>query len=126
MAIDEEILREAVVAIADVPGLHMDADDLVEDIYLLAYAFPEEGDFKAAVASTVRAMGQLSVGRVSASPLKHNFAAWSSYHYQPRVGQGARAVCRIVFRPVEGGIEVKGFGHRRIPKDFYERIAAGR
>ena len=126
MQISDEVLLEAVDAIVDVAGLHMDADYLVEDVFLLAYAFPEESDFKAVVANTVRALSQLVAGRVAPSPLKYDFASWYSYHYQPRVGQGVRAVCRIIYRPLDDGIEVKGFGHRRIPKDFYARMGEGR
>ncbi|WP_165055400.1 MULTISPECIES: hypothetical protein [unclassified Adlercreutzia] len=126
MAISEEILLEAVDAIAGLDGLSMDADHLVEDVYLLAYAFPEEGDFKAAVASTCKAVSFLARGQVSSSSLKHELDQWLSYHYQHRVAQGAKADCRVIYRPSEEGIEVKGFGHRKIPEDFYRRMSAGR
>ncbi|NGM17946.1 hypothetical protein GMI70_08090 [Eggerthellaceae bacterium zg-893] len=126
MAVSESLIVEAVDAIADVEGLAMDPNHLVEDVYLLAFAFPQDDDFKAAVASTCRAFSQIVEGRVTTSSLKYDFAGWRSYHYQPRVGQGSKAVCRIVFRPTQSGIEVKGFGHRRIPKDLYKRLSAGR
>lgn len=47
MAVDDARLRAAVDAITDVEGLSMDPDSLVEDVYLLAYAFPEDDDFEA-------------------------------------------------------------------------------
>ncbi|WP_165045962.1 hypothetical protein [Adlercreutzia sp. ZJ138] len=126
MAISEDILLAAVDAIACLDGLSMDADHLVEDVYLLAYAFPEESDFKAAVASTCKAVAFLVRGQVSSSSLKYGLNQWFSYHYQHRVAQGAKADCRVIYRPLENGIEVKGFGHRRIPEDFYRRMSAGR
>lgn len=126
MAVDDARLRAAVDAITDVEGLSMDPDSLVEDVYLLAYAFPEDDDFEAAVANTCRALTALIAERVSAGMLKYEFDTWSSYHYQPRVAQGARATCRIIFRSTGDGIEVKGFGHRRIPRDFYQRTSSSR
>ena len=124
--ISEAVLLQAAETVSAVKGLAMDPNDLVEDVFLLAHAFPEERDFKAAVASTCRALGRLIAGAVTPSDLKYDLSGWSSYHYQPWVGQGVRAMCRITFRRIEGGIEVKGFGHRRIPEDFYRRMGAGR
>lgn len=126
MAVDDARLRAAVDAITNVEGLSMDPDSLVEDVYLLAYAFPEDDDFEAAVASTCRALTALITERVNASTLKYEFDTWSPYHHQPRVAQGARATCRIIFRSTGDGIEVKGFGHRRIPRDFYQRTSSSR
>lgn len=126
MAVSEDVLRGAVKAVSRVEGLSMDADHLVEDVFLLAFAFPDEDDFQAAVASTVRALRLVIEGSVSSSSLERRLGEWRSFHYQHRVAQGAKADCRIMFKEIEGGIEVKGFGHRRIPKDFYRRISADR
>lgn len=123
MKISRGLIAQAVESIAEVEGVLMSPESLVEDVFLLAYAFPEEADFKAACASTCRALNNLVAGKVTPSALKYDFEGWSSYHYQPRVGQGVRATCRIVYKTVEGGIRVKGFGHRRIPQDFYERMS---
>ena len=122
MAVSDESLKSAAVAIAAAPGLSMDPDHLVEDVFLLSYAFGDQVEFEAAVAATVRAIGLLVGHRVTTSPLKYSFEGWRSFHYQHRVSQGGRADCRIVFRETEGGIEVKGFGHRNVPKDLYERM----
>ena len=73
MAVDDARLRAAVDAITDVEGLSMDPDSLVEDVYLLAYAFPEDDEFEAAVATTCRALTALNAERVSASMLKYEF-----------------------------------------------------
>lgn len=122
MAISKEIIRQAIESLSDIKGVHMDAASLVEDSFLLAYAFPEEDDFMSACASTCRALTQLVAGRVIPADLKYDFEDWKSYHYQHRVGQNIKATCRIMYRRINGGIEVKGFGHRRIPEDFYERM----
>ena len=127
MPISRETVLRAAQSIAECDGLFMDADALLEDVVLLAYAFPHEDDFMAAIVNTCNAIAFVRAGKVDASELKYGFAGWSSYHYQHRVGQGVRATCRIMFRSVEGGIEVKGFGHRRIPEDFCFRMSeAGR
>ena len=126
MAISATRVLEAAESIAAVEGVYMDADALLEDAFNLAYAFPDESDFLAACRSTCRVLEQLVRHSVSASSLKYEFAGWRSLHYQHRVGQGLRADCRIVFRDHGEGVEVKGFGHRWIPGDIYERMSATR
>lgn len=126
MTIRENALAQGIEAIASCKGLAMDPDHLVEDVFLLAYAFPNEDDFMAAVASTCRAITHAATGSVTPSSLKYEFEEWHSYHYQHRIGQGAKADCRIIFRRAKDGIEVKGFGHRRIPEDLYRRMSASR
>lgn len=126
MPISDEAVLEAAMAIASVPGLEMDPDDLLEDAFLLARSFPEEDEFMAAAAATVRAIGSIAGRRVTSSRLKYAFEGWLSYHYQHRVSQGGSADCRVVFRETERGVEVKAFGHRRVPADIYERMAASR
>lgn len=123
MAINRKLIQQAIESIAEVEGVSMSATSLVEDVFLLAHASPEEEDFMAACASTCRALKNLVEGRVTSSKLKYDLEDWKSYHYQHRVNQGAKATCRIMYRLVAEGIEVKGFGHRRIPGDFYERMS---
>ena len=123
MAISIELIRKAIEAIAAIDGVLMDPASLAEDAAFLAYAFPEESEFQAACANTCRALRQICNGSVTASNLKYEFEDWQSYHYQHRVRQGLQADCRIKFRQTPQGIEVKGFGHRRIPRDFYLRMA---
>ena len=124
MAISKALIRQAVVSLSEIEGVFIDQAALVEDVVLLAKAFPEELDYMAACASTRQALEFIVAGKVNASDLKYDFADWKSYHYQHRVGQGIKATCRIMYRQVAGGIEVKGFGHRRIPGDFYERMSS--
>lgn len=126
MSVRTELIREAVKSISSVQGLSMPVATLAEDAFLLSVAFPDEAEYLAACANTRRALEQLVSGSVQPSSLKHDFEGWKSFHYQHRVGQGMRATCRIVYRSVENGIEVLGFGHRSIPLDFYSRLRANR
>ena len=124
MAISKRLIRQAIESLSEIDGVLMDPANLVEDAFLLAFAFPHDNDYLAACASTRRALERLAAREVDASSLKYEFEGWESYHYQHRVGQGVKATCRIVYRRTPSGIEVKGFGHRRVPADFYERMAA--
>ena len=124
MAFSKRLIRQAIESLSEIDGVLMDPANLVEDAFLLAFAFPHDNDYLAACASTRRALERLAAREVDASSLKYEFEGWESYHYQHRVGQGVKATCRIVYRRTPSGIEVKGFGHRRIPADFYERMAA--
>lgn len=126
MPVSKTQLQRAIDAIAGVDGLYMDPHYLVEDVVLLSVSFPDEHEFQAAVVHTVNALTLLRNGSVTASHLEQRLDGWCSYHYQHRVAQGARADCRIIFRPKENGIEVKGFGHRYIPQDVYRRLVQGR
>ncbi|MBR3157490.1 MAG: hypothetical protein IKG18_09085 [Atopobiaceae bacterium] len=126
MAISDSLLRRSIVILAGVEGVDMDPDALVEDVVLLAHAFPDEKDFGAAVLNTQKALTQIRDRRVSSSSLLHNHLTWFSYHYQHSVSQGQRADMRIEWQPREGGIRVRGFGHRWIPSHFYERMARTR
>lgn len=124
MAISKRLIRQAIESLSEIDGVLMDPANLVEDAFLLAFAFPHDNDYLAACASTRRALKRLAAREVDASSLKYEFEGWESYHYQHRVGQGVKATCRIMYRRTPSGIKVKGFGHRRVPADFYERMAA--
>ncbi len=126
MPINKTLIRQAIDSLSQVKGLYIHPTSLVEDVILLSYAFDDEEDFMAACASTRRAFEQLILGNVDTSNLKYEFEDWQSFHYQPRVGQGIKANCRVLFRRIDGGIEVKGFGHRCITADFYQRMSSAR
>ncbi len=132
MPISPSDIRQAIGAIADVPGLRMDPVALAEDVVLLAHAFDTDKEFQAACVSTCHALLLLVEDKVDASDLEYPLEDWRSYHYQHRVGQGLPADCRVIYRRVEDAadgapqIEVKGFGHRRIPEDLYTRMAEER
>lgn len=123
MAIDRESLHEAIHEIAGVDGITMDEATLVEDVLLLARSFPDELDFRLAVANTTRALSNLALGKVDTARLKYDLGGYRSFHYQHRVGQGQRADCRIVFKESGDGIAILGIGHRDIPSDIYARLS---
>ena len=126
MAIDRSLLKAAIFQISSIEGVSMPVEVLMDDVVLLAAVWPDEGEFAQAVASTVRALEHVVAGKVTPSPLEDELAGWFSYHYQLRRGQGERAVLRIIFQPdSEGGVRVKGFGHRFKPADIYHRIVLG-
>lgn len=126
MTISNELLEQAIDIIAEIPHLEMDPEALLEDVVLLAYVWPDENEFKAAVASVVRTTQQLIEGKVSGVPLKYNHTDWLSYHYQHRRTQKAKADMRTIYQKKIEDIRVRGFGHRRIPTDIYKRLAADR
>lgn len=126
MPVSDSAIDTAIDLIADIPGLRMNPDDLADDVVLMSLAWQDEEEFLLAASATERALRQLIAGTVSAAPLKHNLAGWFSYHYQHARSQGGRADMRIAFRPVDGGIRVRAFGHRDAPTDFYTRISAER
>ena len=123
MAADYALLEQAIAIISSVRGLYMDPDALADDVILLAYVWPDEGEFKMAVARVHRALTQLVEGNVEGSPLKNGFSGWRSFHFQHRRGQQSRADTRIVYMPLDTGIRVKGFGNRHLPSDIYQRLA---
>lgn len=49
MAADYALLEQAIAIISSVRGLYMDPDALADDVILLAYVWPDEGEFKMAV-----------------------------------------------------------------------------
>ena len=123
MAISEKLIRDAIEALSDVDGIIMNPAALVEDVVLLARSFPTRTDFMTVCANTRNAFAQLVADTVDTSPLKYELEGWRSYRYQSRVAQGAKADCRILFRRQGDTTEVKGFGHMRIPADFYIRMS---
>ena len=126
MAIDDGTLAHSVDLVARIPPVEMDPQALVDDVVLIAYAYPDEDEFKAAIASVCRALSQLVDGRVSGSELQYNHTGWLSYHFQHRRSQGAKADMRVVYQKGHRGIRVRGFGNRRIPTDIYRRLHSGR
>ena len=123
MSVDQALVIDTAIAIAAVEGIEADPHTIVEDAFLLSMAFSDRDDYLAAAANTVRALKQLVERTASPAKLKHNHKGWLSYHYQHKVAQGERADLRIVFRYADGKVRLRAFGHRSLPKDFYERIS---
>ena len=127
MTIADDLILQAIVRLASIPHVAMDPDALVEDVSLLAVAFPRDEEFLKAVLATERAMTKVAKGLVaSSSALVGDHAGWISYHYQHCVVQGQKADMRLEWKPSEQGIRVRAFGHRFIPADFYRRVSASR
>lgn len=72
------------------------------------------------------AMDDLVDGRVEGAPLKYDLSEWCSFHFQHHRARGAKADTRIIYRRTDDGIQVRGFGHRHLPRDIYRRIMAER
>lgn len=122
MAVSSALIRAAISQIAGIDGASMSREALVEDVVLLAKVWPDEEDFAAAVASTVRAISQVSVGKTTPDALRGKLDGWYSYHYQLRRKQGEPAIMRVVFRRADKLVEIMGFGHRFKPASIYHRI----
>ena len=126
MPVSMSAVKNAALTIASVENVEADAATLIEDAYFLSLAFSDETDYRYAVTNTVRALNQLVAQSVSTSALKHDHLGWHSYHYQHKVGQKTRADMRIIFRREGDKLRLRAFGHRNLPKDFYERVAQTR
>lgn len=121
--ISDRQIEAAIVNLANVEGVSFDPRFLVEDVCGVATAFPESEDFESAIAATARMLGLIVNDKVDVGQLRDDYAGWSCCHYQPRATRGARATMRIMFSRVDGTVRVRGFGDRRLPADFYHRMA---
>lgn len=124
MLVSDGAVRDAVAAISRVENVRMDPNALAEDAVALAFALPDEHEYRAAVANTCKALDQLVRGLVQSSALKYEHEGWLSYHYQHAVSQGAKADMRIMYRIEGSKLVVRGFGHRDTPEDFYVRMSS--
>ena len=122
MAISRPLLEQAIDLIAGESRLEMDPESLAEDVILIALAWPDEREFKAAITSVCRAIGQLLSETVSGTMLRYNHEEWMSYHFQHKRSQGGKADMRVIYQLREGKVRVRGFGHRHIPADIYIRL----
>ena len=118
-----DMLDKAVHIISAIPAVEMDDASLARDVVLLAYAWPDAEEFSAAVVGTCDALRALTERRVEGTELKYQFKGWRSFHYQHRKFRKAKADARIVYRRVDTGIQVWGFGGRHIPSDIYRRLS---
>lgn len=115
----------AIDKVSKVDGVAIAPLGLVEDVATLAKSFPEEEDFSLAVAETLIALRHARGGKVDATPLRLRLAGWYSCHYRHKRENGQKADMRLVYRPSNKSIEVKAFGHRHVPSDFYKLIRDG-
>ena len=121
--ISKDELRLAYGHLASIHGASFDPKWLVRDVAALAHVYQEPADFARAVSATARAIELARGNRIFSSSLTDDYEGWSCLHFQPRVGQGVRATMRLMYRPDGAGVLVRVFGDRRLPADFYQRMA---
>lgn len=123
MAIANELILQWIENVSRIVGLQMDPTTLADDVVIMALVFDDEETFLLAMDNVVRAITHLINGSVYTSQLERNYSGWDSYHFQSQRTQGHRADLRIVFQNVGTKmVRVKGFGHRHLPLDIYERL----
>lgn len=123
MAIGRNLIIESITAIAAIPNVEMDPEALAADVFLVANNWTEPDDFKRVIANVERILRLIADKRITGEPLKYNHVTWLSYHFQSKVVQKQKADMRTLYREItEQLIKVRGFGHRHIPIDFYERM----
>ena len=123
--VSEQTALRAIDLLSAVEGIEMDPHALADDVVLLAVAFSDESDFKCAVASTCKELQRIAAGKTTDASLKYSYEGWFSHHYQHRKSQGQTADMRIVYARHCDVVRVRGFGHRHLPFDIYDRLAEG-
>lgn len=122
MTVSKELLAEAIKVISSVDGIQMDARTLAEDVVLTAIVYDENQAFKMAITNIVAALQLIVSKRNIGTPLVGNLSGWHSFHFQSKRTQGHPADLRIVYKDKGTVIQVKGFGNRILPIDFYKKL----
>lgn len=122
MAINNDLLVEAINIISSINGIQMDSNALVDDVVLVALVYDEEPVFKTAIANITTAFNLIVQKRNIGTSLRGNLSGWASFHFQSQRTQGHPADLRIVYQDVGADIQVRGFGNRHLPNDFYKRL----
>lgn len=122
MAIPDALLAAWIRRLAAIPGIAMDPEALVDDVVLMAYAFPEEAEFARAMLQVEHALTLLVQQRQLGPALRGNLAGWRSYHFPSHRARRHPADLRIVYQDTGSAIRVRGFGHRWIPDAVYRRL----
>ena len=123
MAISDELLQFGIDQLAGLAGISMDADRLVDDVVLVAYAFDDPQLFSTAIANIVSAINLILRQRNIGTALVNNKAGWWSYHFQSQRSQRRPPDMRIVYQDTGTTIRIMGFGHRWVPQDIYTRLS---
>lgn len=122
MAIRNDLMEDAIDIIADIQGIEMDSNTLVDDIVVLAYVFDKDSLFMTAIAQIRNAMLQIVKTRGIGQPLVGNLSGWYSFHFQSQRTQRHPADLRIIYQDQGYIIRFRGFGHRHQPIDVYRRL----
>ncbi len=126
MTLSNQIIAEAIQSVMQIPHAILDASSVADDVKSITEVWPESTDFLMTVNSTVRAIVLVVDGKARTTTLKRDLAGWNCFHYHSARRPSGKADMRLVFRQNDANIEVLGFGHRYLPLDFYERVAANR
>lgn len=121
MAISNELLEQAIDTITDIEGIQMDPNALVDDVVLVALVFDDELTFMTAIANIAESLRLIVKKRNIGQPLVGNLNGWLSFHYQSQRTPKYPADLRTVYQD-SGVIQVRGFGHRHLPSDFYKKL----
>lgn len=102
--VDRDTTIDATALISRSPGLSMNAENLVEDVILLAASCADEQRFLDASIGIRQTIRQLATGKTNGIRLHQPLSDWHSYRFQ-----AAGMNMRIVYKPADNGILVKGF-----------------
>lgn len=122
MTISDNLIEEAIDVIADIQGIQMNQDELVDDVILVAFVFDEERTFKLAITQITNAIHQIIRQRNVGQALVNNYDGWMSFHFQSHRVNGHPADLRVVYQDIITAIRVRGFGHRHLPTNVYKRL----
>ncbi len=122
MAISNELIVQAIENIANIKGIEMDPDYLLDDVVLVAYVFNAEDIFKKAISQIVHSLNLIINKRSIGQPLVGNLTGWFSFHFQSQRVSKHPADLRCVYKDAGVEIQVRGFGHRHLPGDIYRRL----
>ena len=122
MELSEDKLLATINRFSKLAFCTFDPKHLVQDLLILESISATEADFDGVIDRTIAALALLAGRQVDADALHHEYDGWLSYHYQPRIAQGQKAVYRVIFTYTDEGIDVMGFGHRHQPTDIYRRL----
>ena len=128
MTISDALIEEAILIISEIEYIEMNIEELVDDVILIAYVFNQEDAFKTAIAQIAHSLKLIvkkynKTGQEIGQKLVHNYEGWTSFHFQSARKNGNIADMRILYQtPPHGVITVRGFGHRYLPEDVYDRL----
>lgn len=122
MTISDNLIQNAILQISQIEGIEINPDELVDDIVLLAFAFPKDDDFILATAQVANHLNLLVQNRIKGTDLRQNYDGWKSCHFQSAKKNGHEADLRIVYQDIPPLKRIRGFGHRKIPESVYKRL----
>lgn len=122
MAISDKSIQDAIVAISQIKGLEMNANELVEDVVLVAAVFEAEEEFHSAIGQIIRHLLLIVTDRADSSALERNYEGWKSFHFPSKRKNGHPADLRVVYQDGDEVKRIRGFGHRHIPASIYKRL----